>query len=50
MLRVLKIMLDEIKYNRDINFSQITNKEAAFYLEAVIEILEKIRKEQNNEL
>jgi hypothetical protein len=45
MLKVLKIMLDEIKYNRDINFAQITNKEACFYLEAVIEILEKIKNE-----
>ena len=45
MLEFLKIMLDEIKYNRDINFAQITNKEACFYLEAVIEILEKIKNE-----
>ena len=45
MLEALKIMLDEIKYNRDINFVQITNKDACFYIEAVIEILEKIRKE-----
>lgn len=46
MLNALKIILDEIKYNRNIHFVQITNKEASFCIEAVIEILEKIRKEQ----
>lgn len=50
MLDALKIILDEIKYNREVNFAQITNKDACFYIEAVIEILEKIRKEQKDEL
>jgi hypothetical protein len=50
MLDALKIILDEIKYNREVNFAQITNKYACFYIEAVIEILEKIRKEQKDEL
>ena len=48
MLEALKLMVDEIKHNRGVNFEQISNKDASFYLEAVIEILEKIRKEQNN--
>ena len=46
MIEALKIMIDEIKENRNVNFVQITNKDACFYLEAVVEILEKIRKEQ----
>lgn len=44
MLEILKLILDEVKYNREINFATITNKDAVFSLETAIEVLEKIKK------